>query len=425
MNLIFIISDSIREDYLGVHGCTKTKTPTVEWLARNGVYFNNVISSAPWTLPSISSYISGIYSHKLGMFDWKQEFPSDVKTLFHYFLDNGYEVGSFVFDEDNLFSNMRFAQTQGHTRNLDEILPWIDKNSSKKFFLFLHSWWTHIPYGIRETAEDWRRENRDLLLKLREGDKNSIELCKKAYIESIENISENFVGGITEKLEKEDILEDTMIIFTSDHGETWGERIVDRSEITNNFTLHGRYLYDESIMVPLILYHPGSLPSNKIINSQIRTIDVMPTVIEMFKLGGGSGEKPQEPIDGRSLTDLIFEDPEPGNKDRAAISSTTDTISEKIIKHEMVKMSIRLPPWKFIWTLTINEEELYNIKEDPNEKNNTGEQLKEVSSSLKHVLKNELNYVPADNLPQNIQERYIIWKHSKLLQQNIEQQGNK
>ncbi len=398
-----LVSDGVRPDFLGAYGDSKVNTPTIDWLGKNGICFENVITSAPWTLPSVSSFISGIYSHKLGMFDWQQPLPDNVKTLFHYLKEEDYKVASFVFNEKHLFSNMDFANTQGNCMNINNILPWIEKNKDEKFFLYIHSWWTHIPYEIKDSAEEWREENQRLLKLLQRGEKEDITLCKELYRKSIEKASEELLQGIIKFLKDKNKFEDTMIIFTSDHGETWGERLSDKSEITNNFTLHGRYLYDESIKIPFIIYHPDQSLSNIRVKKQIRTIDILPSLLDVLGIQKHD-DKSWRDIDGRSFWNCWEKECNP----RIAITSTTDTKSNKIINHQLMRMSIRLPPWKMIWNLSTDELELYNLRKDPEETTNVYNKNEEVGSTLKGLLGKELESVPPGNLPDEKKEKYSI-----------------
>lgn len=381
MKVLWLTADALRRDYLGCYGA-KINTHTVDNLAKEGVKFDQAITAATWTPPSTAAFISGIYPHRLGIQHFFSPWNPKVKTIFHYFADAGYEVGSFVFED--LFSKYPFARVQGVFRDYQKPLAWIKKNSKKEFFLYLHYFWTHGPYEPQDSAEAWSSANHKLLKMLRE-DPDGVEKCKKLYKKAVERMDEEWLSPILDTLEKEGILDETLIIFTSDHGESWGERIKDKSKIRVNFDLHGRFLYDELLRVPLILRMPDILPAGSVIKEQVRTVDIMPTILDIAGI-----ERDRYPIDGLSLMDYFNN--RKGRRDRLAISSATDDKFKKI-----AKIAIRTPKWKMIWTIEDDFVELYNLDTDPGESRNVADNYSIIKNKvsflkkllLRKVIKNE------------------------------------
>lgn len=392
MNVILLVYDSVRPDFLGCYGNKEVNTSVIDDIARMGLKFENVISTAPWTLPSICSIISGIYSHKLGMFSWHQPIDNDVKTIFHYFLANNYRIGSFVFDEKYLFSKMRFTSVKGNSRNFNDILNWIERNKNSKFFLFVHSWRTHIPWEPKNSAQKWRTAVNNLQNKLRNNGEEGVQECRKLYKKAIEYISENQLSQLLDILEKNGILNRTLIILTSDHGESWGERIHDKSKISDNFALHGRFLYDEVLKVPLIFWRPDLFPSGRSIDSCIRNIDIAPTILEACDLNRKKNEKSYKKMDGISLCNMIKDYSTSG--DRFAISSTTDVIGRKEFLPFLTKLSLRTSKFKLIWSIREKSDELYDLITDPKEKLNIVKEYPDIAFKMKAILKKELNKIP-------------------------------
>ena len=146
MNVLFLIVDCLRADYLGCYGNTNVHTPAVDKLASEGILFEKTIATATWTPPSMAAIFSGIYPHRLGMYKFEDPFLPNVKTLFHYFSEKKYRIGSYVFDEECLFKNFDKAKVQDNFRDFEKPLNWIKGNYKHNFFLFIHYYWVHGPY---------------------------------------------------------------------------------------------------------------------------------------------------------------------------------------------------------------------------------------------------------------------------------------
>jgi len=358
LNVILLVYDSVRPDFLGCYGASESRTDGIDSLAERGVLFETVVSSSAWTLPSVAALVSGVWSHKLGLFRWEQPWPDDVRTLFHYFSAAGYDVASFVFDESYLFSRFPEAGVRGHSRNLEPICEFVKKRRREPFFLFLHSWRTHIPWTPQPSAQAWRAEVRRIQAMLRTGGEGAVAECRRLYADSIAAAANEEVPAILDALREGGREEETLLIFTSDHGESWAERARDRESITDNFALHGRYLYDESIKVPLVLVDGRGRWAGTRVPHQVRSVDLAPTVLDLCGI-----PYPPEGFDGLSLGPLIT-GAECG--DRPAFSSTTDSVSGETLT-VLTRMAYRTPPLKMIWSVAEGRRELYDIVEDPGE----------------------------------------------------------
>lgn len=380
MKVLVLVVDSLREDFC--YG-PETDTPTVDRLREEGTTFRQAISGATWTPPSMSSIFSGVYPHRLNMYDFESPFPEDVDSMFKSFEDEGYEVGSFVFDEDYLFNEVPEANVVDNFRDYERTHDWIDEHSDDDFFLFVHHYWVHGPYEPKESAEAWTEGNEEIKRDLRENHEEAVERCREKYADAVEEMSEEWLDGILGELERQGILDETLIVFTGDHGESWGERFDDKSEITKNFHLHGKLLYDELIRVPLVFRYPDEIPEGREIDEQVRHVDIQPTVTEI------SGVDVEDGIerDGRPLTDAFGE----GDvEDRTAVSSATDVNIEKLDK-----MSVRQPDRKLIKTFSTDEVELYDLQQDPGETENLADDRPEDRDKLLDILEKEMEKAPS------------------------------
>ena len=357
-NVLLLVYDSVRPDYLGCYNPARRNTPGLDELAVESVVFERTVSTSAWTLPAVSSIVSGVYSHRLGLYKWDQPWPGDYLALFHYFRNAGYKVGSFVFEPQFLFSSFPAAGVVDHSRDPNRMFKWIREAKGEKFFLLVHSHRTHIPWVPQTSAEAWRKEVRRLQKRLREDGEAGAQECRRLYEDSIRAMSEEEIPGFREALAEIGVKDDTIIVFTADHGESWCERIENRETITDNFALHGRFLYDECILTPLMIRVPEATGGGRRISHQVRSVDIAPTILDLCGLDYEIGS-----MDGRSLKRVIERD-ERG--DRPAVSSTTDTLNTQHLT-VLAKFSMRKPPWKLIWSMPDKRWELYNLKEDPSE----------------------------------------------------------
>ena len=402
MNVLLLLVDTLRSDFLGCYGNLNVKTSVLDEFAGEGVRFEQAISTATWTPPSVSALVSGIYPHRLGMFRFDKPFDEETKTLFHYFLEEGYEVGSFVFDENFLFSRVEAAHVQGNFRDFSKPLNWIKTNSHKPFFLYLHYYWVHGPYEPQSSAKAWSEANERIHSLLRD-DPSGVEKCKSLYAGAVEKMSEEWLAQILETLDKKGILDETLIVFIADHGESWGERIEDKSQIKVNFDQHGRFLYDELLKVPLIMRWGKNIPSGRTIKNQVRNIDVTPTILDLCGIESFLKEKGNyRTIDGVSLRKMIYDNWK--GEPLEAISSATDLEFEGI-----AKMSFRLPEWKLIWSLKEDTEEFYHLLDDPGEKINLVNHRSRLREEMKSKLEGELASISSKKIDE--QEKNEIKKH--------------
>ena len=116
---------------------------------------------------------------------------------------------------------------------------------------------------------------------------------REAYRTAVERQSEVLVASFLEELETLGLRENTVFAFLSDHGESWGERFAAKDDVKGVYHMHGATLFDEIVEVPLILSAPGG-SSRASSTSQVRSVDLMPTLLELAGL-------PARETDGESL----------------------------------------------------------------------------------------------------------------------------
>jgi arylsulfatase A-like enzyme len=168
------------------------------------------------------------------------------------------------------------------------------------------------------------------------------------------------IGRILDKLRQLKLMDNTMIIFTSDHGEEFWEH--------GGFE-HGHTLHRELLEVPLIIKWPGVLPAGRIVNDQVRTIDVMPTIMELLDI------KYSGDLAGQSLLPLVKGE---GPGDRVAFS-------ENLYYYEEQK-AVTTGKYKLIYTPGSGNTKLYDVEIDPEEKKDIAAERPVETSQLREQL---------------------------------------
>ena len=177
-NLLVIQTDQQNSWTLGAYGGTLVETPNIDRIATEGAHFDNFFTNSPVCTPSRGCLVSGLYPHRHGFLHWDARIDPGIETVFRPFAAAGYAVASFVFDESYLFRDMPEASVLGETTTLDGAIAWLRANADRPFFLFIHSWATHMPYDVRHAQrEDWRAAKRQMLETIRANTADGLHRC--------------------------------------------------------------------------------------------------------------------------------------------------------------------------------------------------------------------------------------------------------
>ncbi len=285
-NLVVITVDTTRADRIGAYGYTDIKTPHIDGLAERGVLFETAITPVPLTLPSHTSIFTGqLPTHHGVRNNGTYRVPKELETLAEVLRRNDFRtgavIGAFVLDskygldqgfdtyDDNLHGGkdgpmFMFDERPGRMVT-DQGLTWLEANHRDRFFLWLHYFDPHANYEPPPPFDV-----------LYEG---------APYDGEIAGVDAQ-IGRLVDRLRDLRRLDDTLIVLTSDHGESLGEH----GEKT-----HSLLLYDATLRVPLIFSHPA-LPQGSRVGGQVGTIDIMPTALDLLEV------EPPGRFDGRSLT---------------------------------------------------------------------------------------------------------------------------
>ncbi len=272
LNVLLISIDTCRADYLGCYGAA-VKTPAIDALAADGVLFETAIAPVPITLPSHATMLTGTIPPFHGVHDNNDHrLGKGATTLAGLLKPRGYRTGAIVsafvldrqFGLDQGFDTYvdRFGATRDAptaervgTETSRLARDWLDGNSGRPFFLFVHFFDPHFPYAAPAPFAE-RHTGRHA-----------------AYGGEV-SYADHCVGQVIEHLRERGLYDSTLIIVTSDHGEMLGEHGEDS---------HGYLLYQGALRVPLVVRLPRGASGTRV-SEPVGLVDLAPTVCGVLDL---------------------------------------------------------------------------------------------------------------------------------------------
>ncbi len=407
-NVLLIVVDTLRADRLGVYGHQRPTSPNIDQLAARGVLYTHAYSQAPWTTPSIGALLTSQYPSVLGIRAEPDSLSEDQVLLAEVLKQHRYATGAVV-SHHFLGSKWNFDQGFDHfdesnARDHDAItspdvteaaLTFARDHRDEPFFLFVHYFDPHYDYidhpefSFLDPARPYGGPLRSAmvytdLLKLIPGlGPRDVEYLFDLYDSEIA-FTDRWIGALLDGFEQLGLTDDTLILFTADHGEEFLER---------KTVGHGGSLYNELIHVPLIVSYPDYRPTataprsgwperswrGTAVETPVALIDLFPTVLDYL------GIAPDHPIAGHSLlADTPNAEPSP-----RTVFSETDW--------GMYRAAIS-PDHKIIHRLTSGERFFYNLQADPGEEENLTARLAQTGElqnflSLESDLQGWLDYL--------------------------------
>jgi choline-sulfatase len=298
-NIILITVDTTRADRMGFLGSKRGLTPNLDTLARQGVVFEKAYSQAPLTPVSHATIFTGTYPQFHTVTDFGHPLPSLLPSVPEILQKSGYHTAAFIgslildpkanmapgFDRGFDFFDAGFHQKRGPNEDryhnierragevVDHAIAWLNKNRKPPFFLWIHLYDPHAPYDPPRPYDVRFKNPYD---------------GEIAY-------SDASLGRVFNYLRQRRLYERALIAVMSDHGESLG---------AHGESMHGIFLYDETIRVPLLFKLPGAVLAGRHVRARVRLVDVAPTLLSMLSL-------PLPPtFQGESLVPLM----KPGQK---------------------------------------------------------------------------------------------------------------
>jgi N-acetylglucosamine-6-sulfatase len=453
-NVVVVLADDMRWDAMSVAGHPYLKTPNIDRLAGEGVRFKNAFCTTSLCSPSRASILSGVYAHTHGVRDNFTEFPADRASFPSALQEAGYQtayIGKWHMGEENdekrpgfdyWVSHKGQGKYNGTEFNIDgerQVKPgyythvvtdlavdWLKRPRTQPFLLMLghkasHSFYTPEPkysnafaqvqiaypesafqldgkpgwikqrlntwHGIYGPLFEWRQKFPDD----RPEAVKDFAAMTRAYWGTILSIDDS-VGRLYSTLGELGQLDNTIIIFMGDNGLLNGEHgMVDK-----------RTMHEPSIRIPLIVRYPGLVPTDhpKVVEQMVLTIDVAPSIVEMC------GAPHLKGIHGRSWKTLVQKGDPVWRK-----SFLYEYNYEKQFPYTPNVRGVRTDRWKYIHYPHGNGgsdrhmAELYDLKEDPDERENLiadpsyGAVLRSLKLDLERLLRETgagRDYMPRD-----------------------------
>lgn len=336
VNVLLLVLDTVRAMDLSLYALDHPTTPGLERWARDGVVFDWAFATAPWTLPSHASLFTGRPAHELST-NWNQPLDERDPTLAEVLRGRGYVTAGFV--ANLLFLNRDWGIRRGFSHYEDnpiapgellvsgalgltlqgirplrrvlgyheiparksaadlnhDLLAWLDRQSGERpFFAFINYYDAHQPYlpppaydRRFATSGQPRAHYYDYSLhevgyqRDRQFTAMEYQREREAYQATIAYLDDE-LDRLFSELQRRTLLDRTIVIVTSDHGEHFGEY---------GLNGHGNSLYTQLTRVPLLLRYPPAIPSGSRIAAPVSLDEVPATVLDLTR-GGGIGDFP-------------------------------------------------------------------------------------------------------------------------------------
>ncbi len=319
-NVLIYTIDTLRADHASLYGYGRSTTPFLKKLGATGVAFEDCQAQATWTKSSIASLMTSLYAFTHGITSDADTIPRGSATLAEQLRTSGYVTASIV-------STPFVGRATGLERGFDYLLEfpvvqrqinpqtdratdsaalnrvvfqWLDEHRDEPFLLYAHATDPHAPYDppapfnaayANPAESNAFNRNYSQFRNNHEyggGAVISPEICRKAGVNPstfIRQATDRYDGEILHndrslellvgRLKQLGILENTLIIVLSDHGEEFWD---------HGWTAHGHTVYQELTHSLLLMWNPALLPKPQRVSEPVQLIDVMPTVLDLLKL---------------------------------------------------------------------------------------------------------------------------------------------
>ncbi len=276
LNVIVVSFDALRADALGAYGNRRDVTPHIDRFARRNLLFQNAYTVAPVTPTSFSAAWSGFLPHRVFQ-GWKFQAPETLASLLS---EAGYRTQAFV-SNVNLTPERSFDRGfQGYDwrphapddQLLDAAVQWIGNHPDPPFFLWVHLLAPHAPYRVHPEVEGLYETEATGRFAKTSGPR--FETTDPAEIARLRDLyhgevwrADRLFASLMESVRSAGLLESSIVVLTSDHGEEFGE---------HGAFQHGQ-LYEDNLRIPLIIHHPAL--EGRVVEQRVRNIDLLPTIL--------------------------------------------------------------------------------------------------------------------------------------------------
>lgn len=426
-NVLFVVVDALRADALHCYGNDRARTPAIDGLAERGALFDNASVQAPYTWTSFGSFFTGKYPRRHGLLKMAPgvALPANVTMASH--LDSAVRTdgvpmqkgdvsaGAFLmgalshgtglargFDDiceltrgnDLIRSADRWSQFRAWTilgtiwtkakTKIDPDLHvttaqrWLRDHADRRFFAFVHLFSAHTPYDPPEPFRSWYvdPEYDGPIQSFWAEDRRTIE--RGEYPPSIDDrsqIYDLYMGGVSKadhdiglllaELERAGVLDDTLVVISSDHGEDFGE----------GGRWEHNHMYRSNLHVPLVICWPAGFDGGVRVSEQVESIDVFPTVADALGLEHPTIETSQDEIDGESLLPLIRGESDWVRRFTYAEDSSFVSISTPEAMLVLDRFAVNPDGWAVALEENLGTVRFHDLGTDPRQRNDLFEKI--------------------------------------------------
>lgn len=382
-NIVLIVCDYMGYADTEPFGSTEINTPAISKLAEQGVKYTNFYSAAPVCSPSRAALLTGLYPYNNGVdtnvgkkhigltpktpslaiklkeqgyrtafigkwhLGYSKESSPKANGFDHYFGFNDWSIDYYshkTFNGSGLYKNDRPVEVEGYITDVftDDAIEFINEQPTKPFFLSLFYNAPLPPLQVPGNSEDIRNKT------------TWSNNTREDYIKVIENVDEN-IGRILDNLKNNGLFENTIVVFTYDHG---GKDYVDHGELSHGFAT----LWEGGIRVPLIIRNPLKNKTNSLNTRLSINMDVTATLLNAAHI---------------SIDDL----------DGVDLMSDEIDVERILFWKFRSQFAIRQGKWKLIYDGT--SKLLFDLDEDPSERYDVGYKIPSLKDSLINKLELE------------------------------------
>lgn len=436
-NVLILVIDTARAQSLSCYGYDRPTSPNLDALAADSVLYEEAIAPGCWSLPSQMSILTGLFPSKHGAHELHLTYPHHYPTLPEVLREAGYATfgvspNSWMSDEFgtthgfdvylkmwqywrtlpataearsrplirlahrlNSFYTRHLFPRRNRAKHVNQAVYNLLDNVQEPFFGYVIYWDMHLPYhAYKRHAERWlppgvsidqaQRINRNHLayhIDQKSMTEMDFEILRACYDGAMASIDEE-IGNLVNALKQQGMLDRTLLIITSDHGENIGD---------HGLMSHAYSLHDTLIHVPLLIRYPELFPRGERVTSHVQLTDLFPTILDAANL-----ELPEVRAELQGVS-LLENQADAANRlaysEMLAPHPTIQTLNRRTglpedtpqPRFDRALRCIRTHESKFVWA-SDGQHALYDLQQDPSETQNLYSEQPETAALLEKQL---------------------------------------
>ncbi|MBL8739936.1 MAG: sulfatase, partial [Myxococcales bacterium] len=389
-NLVLVMLESVGANHMGYAGYGRAASPNLDRIAKNSLVFTRAYTTATHSNYAQMATLSSLFPRRGGSLDVYERLDYPRMLLHDTAFKLGYETATISSQDETWQGMLRFQTTgtptfyrhakdfQGEHLDLgtEDVAPdedtvkdaiaWIDSVSGSPFSIYINLQSTHFPYPIpKHVPHPFKPFEPQGTFNYVSWEKEELPIILNRYDNALYYVDTQ-IGALYDALADRGLLDDTVFVVTSDHGEMFFE---------HDLVTHGRTLYDEEARVPLLVHYPDVVKP-RFVDEAVSTVDVLPTMIDL------AGAPPHPAFQGQSVARLGLETAEAERHEAAVFLNIQGW------KHYD---GVVCMPYKLVFDPDTQQSALYDLVADPHENADIAKQKPDGVVSLSAVLQAQLD----------------------------------